>query len=138
MYIFDLEGTLSDCEHRDHLLPKNGSRNYDDFHKEFPKDEPIHEMISLFHVCSETHKVIILTGMMEKHRNMAIGWLTKNGIHANELIMRGDKDLRPSPVFKLQTIFKFTDPVFMVFDDRKDIVDHLILNGIMATRFIKK
>lgn len=133
MYIFDIEGTLTDSKHREWTLEKewpSGVNKWDEFHKYFPDDPPRKNIIFLNNICSMNRKTILLTGMMEKHRAMALNWLSLNGVKYDHLEMRPNDNFEPSKVFKLNYIKKLTDPVSMVFDDRSDIVSHLLENGI--------
>lgn len=142
MFVFDLEGTLSDCRHRNHLLPteeqrkeawKDGKKKKDlylPFHDEFKNDPAIVPMVDLLARLYRHSRVIILTGMMEKHRNNAIHWLNRNSIRVDALIMRADDDYSPSEVYKLRYIKSQEHEVDMLFDDRIKIVDHMNKNGI--------
>lgn len=138
LYVFDLEGTLSDHTHRLHLLPKtdekqaNSKDHYAAFHAEFPKDKVHKHIHGIYNVLSDAcEDLYILTGMMEKHREMATEWLEEHGCYFDEIIMRGNDDFRPSPEFKLETLKKIWSlnrykwSHIIVFDDREDVVAHL-------------
>jgi len=136
MYIFDLEGTLSDSKHREHLLPDKNNpkqeRSYDAFHGEFPKDKvKLHNKV-LMQNCMLTSKTIILTGMMEKHQGKVLKWLLENGIAYDGLVMRANDDYSSSPNFKLNWIKGCGEIIHMVFDDREDVVVQLLCHGIPA------
>lgn len=134
MYIFDVEGTLSDCEHRNHLIP-----DWDAYHSFFPIDKPIQKNFDLLWSCVLTgEKIAILTGMMSKNRQNLMEWLTKHGIahHFDEggILMRPDDCFTSSPEFKLEVIKMLGEKIHCVFDDRQSIVDHLVKNEIPAVR----
>ena len=131
MHIFDLEGTLSNSKHREHLVP-----DWDKFHELFPKDDPIVETCNLFRLLCKSSKVIIVTGMMEKHRGMAEHWLNSNRLFPSAMLMRGDQDLSPSPEYKLNIISAMQSSldIEMVYDDREDIISTLLINNIPAIR----
>lgn len=138
MYIFDIEGTLSDCQHRAHLVP-----DWDAFHAEFPKDEPRKQIAQLYRILAQNNEVVILTGMMEKHREMASAWLRKYNFRFDELIMRPNDNFQTSPEFKYNVIIDIADRLLKsdsihsrdikaIFDDRKDVVDYLLNAGFPA------
>lgn len=135
LYIFDLEGTISNHKHRLHLLPDKSIKtkekhNYDAFHAKFPEDE-VHEYIKemMRALWNASGNIIILTGMMEKHRSMAETWLDYNEIYRSHMIMRSNDDLTASPIYKMREINKIINDSnyknVIVFDDRDDVVDHL-------------
>jgi hypothetical protein len=125
-YIFDLEGTLSNSRWREYLLP-----DYDAFHAKFPEDEMKENNCRLFNICSANSKVIILTGMMEKHRHMAVSWLYKNKLVCDRIIMRPNNNLKSSPQFKTEWVREFMfrngkSSVAMLFEDRADVVQAML------------
>lgn len=139
IYIFDVEGTLSQSKWREHLIP-----DWDLFHANFPQDEPngaiaefAKEIIKNKNIFQQN---IIITGMMEKHRDMLISWLCKNKIHfmGREIYMRPSDDLRPSKIYKFEKIKElFGEEKFneiLMIDDREDICDYLTKNGIKCLR----
>lgn len=140
MYVFDLEGTLSDCRHRLHLLPSKEEKikcnrqydAYEKFHSKF-MDDPVREnILRLYNICAAKGRIIILTGMMEKNVRRAEKWLYNNKIRYDELIMRRENDFSTSPEYKLRELRYSRHRATMVFDDRVDVVDHLLTHGIPA------
>lgn len=139
MYVFDLEGTLSDCLHRNHLIPDKSlpkeERDYASFHSQFPKDLPNWPMIRIYRSCATISRIIILTGMSEIYREQAERWLRlKAGITCDELVMRQVGDMRTSPNFKLEYLMKQDHPIHMVFDDRFDVINKLAEHNIPAVK----
>src|SRR5574343_1977156 len=84
MYIWDLENTLSNSEHSNHLAL---AKKFDQFHALFYLDEPRWNNVRLYEACIKQHKVEILTGMMEKHRSSAMAWLRKYHLLPDVLLM---------------------------------------------------
>lgn len=139
MYIFDLEGTLSDCRHRLHLLPSDEQRKanlekrhdlYMPFADAFIIDKPIAPMVELANHLADFNTIVILTGRMEKHRESTVDWLNRNSVPHDILIMRADDDFRLSEHYKYDWISKQSKKVKMVFDDRQKIIDFLNSKGI--------
>lgn len=146
IYIFDVEGTLSICDWRLHLLPPKGvdhvksAEYYMAFHNAFPQDKPYLPMEVLLSdiLNSGICDVYILTGMMENHREKLEDWLLGQVGFASvgdDVIMRANDDFRSSPEFKLETIKQrfpeeFASKQIIMFDDRQDVVDIMTANGI--------
>lgn len=145
IYIFDVEGTLSISHWRAHLLPPKGldhvksAEYYMAFHKAFPQDKPYIPVVEILRgiVGRGVDEIVILTGMMERHRGNLKCWLNDNVdmIMDDEILMRADDDFRSSPQFKLETIKdkfpkEFENKQIIMFDDRQDIVDIMTENGI--------
>ncbi len=134
-YIFDLESTLSDASWRAHLLP-----DYDAFHAEMEKDEPLKNNIRLLKMCAGQDDVIILTGAMEKHRAQVERWLRRMYIDhlISQLIMRDNNDFRSSPHFKVDVLNRLEEKmkIHMLFDDREDVVEYAINSGFPAIQVV--
>lgn len=129
MYIWDLENTLSNSEHRNELAL---AKKFDQFHALFHLDEPRANNVQLYVECRKRHTTIILTGMMEKHRQNAVAWLNRYDLLPDVLIMRQNNDFRSSPEFKVGTIQHLRYHPFMIFDDREDVVRAFLNNGYPA------
>lgn len=132
IYIFDLEGTLSDHRHRQHCLP-----NYDEYHARFKDDSVIEANRILYNSCRKQNAmVVILTGKPEKYRAEVETWMDKNNLKWDEIIMRPDGDKRSSPTLKRQVIASiyWPDSPVMVFDDREDVVVELQRFAIPAIK----
>lgn len=129
MYIWDLENTITNSNHRAHHAEK---REWDQFHSLFPQDIPRWNNIALLRTCARVGQIYILTGMPERHRQMAFDWLEKYNIVVDQIYMRADDDFRPSPKFKVDTIQKLRIKPWMVFDDRADIVIAMLEANIPA------
>lgn len=133
VYVFDLEGTISNCEHRKHLAPRapfnDPNKSWNKFHAEFPKDEVNYAIYNIMQALwLQGNDLFILTGMMEKHKEMAKDWLRANSVGYDAIIMRQNDDFRTSPIFKIETARKTFDGLnrynqLVLFDDREDIVD---------------
>lgn len=129
MYIWDLENTLTNSEHRNHLAK---AKKWDEFHELMPQDLPRRGNMRLFQICNRFDRVIILTGMPERHRSKAETWLMKYSLFPDEIIMRPNGDLTPSGSFKLKVVKDRKFKPVMIFDDRIDVVDIFLTNKYPA------
>ena len=129
MIIFDLDGTLADCEHRRHFVDprkreckcgnqlnhicykcKHWEPNWPAFYEACDQDEPIEPTISLLnHIFrkqiqeSRDHfsSIQIWSGRCESAREKTLIWFYKNGIPTNlPLKMRSIGDNTPDGLLK--------------------------------------
>lgn len=134
-FIFDIDGTIANIEHRLHFIKlpddvhmyTDWKPDWDAFNEACDLDAPIQSVINMCRLLSNTHYIIMCTGRMNtgyveiKTRN----WLAKYGIEYHDLMMRKDKDYRSDHVVKeemLDEIEKYFH-VAGVFDDRKQVVE---------------
>ena len=125
--IFDLDGTLCNCEHRLHYI-KQTPKDWDNFHDACVNDLPNPEVVELFQVLSKSQGLfgVICSGRPDSHRGRTGGWLADHGLSYSYLLMRPTGDYRPDTVVKAEMLEKIRGglglkPV-MAVDDRPDIV----------------
>ena len=125
IYIFDIDGTLSDCTHRLGLIdrrihPRAEDRDYNRFFEEVGGDAPIECMVNLCRaLINNNEDVVFLTGRPERTRKATVDWLNENGLavgiamtsyerdNIRNLIMRPDDDNRPSEICKKDLICEY-------------------------------
>jgi phosphoglycolate phosphatase-like HAD superfamily hydrolase len=129
MYIFDIDGTLSDATHRLHLIlnhegKKTHSPHWNDFLDAAKYDPPIEPICTLFRALHLTgKKIIISTGRREDQRLMTERWLEKHQLFHDGLFMRPLGDYRSDTIVKpevLRSAFgrDIPDLVECIFEDR--------------------
>ena len=131
--IFDMDGTLADCEPRRHFV--TGKKKYfDKFYDAMGEDLPNKVICGLcnMYFLNDWH-VIICTGRPEKYRVITEKWLSDHGVFYKELLMRPD-ERRCDPDFEikqdmLNEILK-ARKVHAAIDDRNQVVDMWRRNGI--------
>lgn len=98
--IFDLDGTLCDTSHRDHLV-QGKDRDWDRFNALCPLDPPRPAEVALARSWLKAgNQLAILTGRTAGYWEVTRHWLYDHGIHYHMLGMRPNGDFRPSEVFK--------------------------------------
>jgi len=128
MIIFDLDGTLANCEHRRHFVDPEKNLNYlleccetntycnlhtgskwkpdwDAFHETCDKDTPIKPVIDLFYTMQDIFildRIQIWSGRSESVRQKTIDWLLKHASYDEdiELKMRPIGDYTPDEQLK--------------------------------------
>ncbi len=124
--IFDLDGTLADCQHRIHLI-EGPEQNHRAFFAACSLDLPIHDMIDmLHHMYLAGYYVYIVSGRSDECRQQTEEWLDRYGIPYKFLFMRKSGDHRPDYIVKrniyTQEFYNKEIKVDYVFDDRDSVV----------------
>ena len=135
--IFDIDGTLANCEHRQHHVRQKPKR-WDLFNKYIPLDTPHDDIIWLAKLMYDTgNTVIICSGRGAESKTVTVDWLDKHGVKFHGLYMRKEKDSRRDDIIKMELLAEirkdYGEP-FMVFDDRQQVVDAWRANGIRCNQ----
>lgn len=126
-YIWDIDGTIANTEHRVHHLrsfPKNWNAWFDAAHKDTPYWEIV-DLMKMAHDAGITN--VICTAREEAQREDTIDWLEKHDIvFFEKLYMRKLKDRRTDDIVKFDLLEEIIadgyEPV-LVFEDRSRVVD---------------
>lgn len=140
-YVFDLDGTLADCQHRlkyiDKSLPKK-DRDYAKFYEECINDTPIWPVINLLNDLELSNNIIIVTARSDECRELTLQWLEAHCIEWNRLIFaREEGDYREDSILKQKVLDQLRADgveISMVFDDRKRVVDMWRANGVSCAQ----
>lgn len=105
VYIFDLDGTLANCDHRqDFALNKE----WDEFHRLCHLDEVYPNIARLLLDLDQSdHAIVIITGRDDRYRQATTDWLVQHGILPSELIMRPEGNRQPDHEFKLAAVDEY-------------------------------
>ena len=120
--IFDLDGTLANCDHRLHHI-KGDKKDWDSFFNEIPNDTLNKGVLELWNFIP--YKRVIVTGRPIKYAAKTNKWLTDKGIYADEVIYRSHKDFRNDDIVKKELYedhLKDRYDVKFVVEDRDRVV----------------
>ncbi len=124
-YVFDIDGTISDCEHRIHHV-RGEKKDWIAFYGAQLKDPPIPHMVRLAQQLAEVTPVLFVTGRPGDYRRATQEWLRLHvGDSFDGLYMRAPGDFRDDGVVKLELIGKARADgyeVIMAFEDRDRVV----------------
>ena len=131
--IFDIDGTLADCEHRRHHVA-NKPKNWTAFYEAMDADVPNPPVVLLAQALAQAgHKIVCVSGRPSNYHGRTKNWLFKHAVPCWDLYMREEGDHRPDFVVKhekLQLIRTVHgEPLFAV-DDRQQVVDMWRNEGI--------
>lgn len=144
LYIFDIDGTLCNIEHRLHFLEdKKDSRRWDKFYKACVSDLPNAPVIQTMHALwNNGAEIWLFSGRSEDVRGETVEWLLNNTslpnwlfeIYPQFLSMRPSKDYTEDHLLKESWLENMMhddlDRLVAVFDDRKRVVDMWRSHGV--------
>lgn len=125
--LFDLDGTLADNSHRQHLL-YGDQKDWDAFFDAQSNDTPNTPIVTLYRTLFESGKfdVFVVTARPERYRDTTQKWFADHGIPLKRLLMRADGDRRSDEVIKQEMLVLLKGegrlPLFVV-DDRAGVVE---------------
>jgi predicted kinase len=123
--IFDIDGTLADCDHRLHFIDgTDGKKNWKAFFAAMSQD-PVRENIKqLIDLTYADREIVIVTGRPIDYKEATEAWLKKHNIRYNALYMRKYRDRRPDTEAKQEILDFYLDKnlIEMVVDDRPSVI----------------
>lgn len=125
-YIFDIDGTLANTDHRNHHL-SGEKKNWKGWFADQKHDTPYWEIVDIMKLAYDAGiKIILCTGRDEENRDATLTWFKEHDIfHFHDLLMRPKGDRRDDTVVKREMLHKLRetgyDPV-CVFEDRDRVV----------------
>ena len=128
--VIDIDGVVADARHRLHLI-QGRTRRWDEFFAAAGADPPLADGVALVRELAADHDVLWLTGRPERNRELTVAWLAAQGLPAEPLLMRPDRDFRPARLTKRDELRKLrTDrEVGVVVDDDPDVIEMLAADG---------
>lgn len=122
--ICDLDGTLSDCRARQHLVI-NSPKRWDEFYDQCDQDPLNRPVAVIVNSVAHLYRVLLVSGRVERVRGKTVQWLEHHNVPYDALFMRPDGDHIEDDKLKeriLDTdILPFYDVAFAL-DDRDRVV----------------
>ena len=122
--VFDMDGVLSDAAGRQHLLawPR---RDWDAFFDAVGEDPVIDEVAAVLHALDRGLHIVLLTARPLRVQHHTLGWLDRNDLRWDLLIMRDHGDYDYAREFKRRTVDELRsaglDPRLAFEDDRRNV-----------------
>jgi hypothetical protein len=124
-YVFDLDGTLADCQHRIYYIQYDPPE-WRAFFAACDKDIPIQHVIQLAKTLYRDGTTIVyVSGRSDECRDKTVAWMENNGLLPTHLYMRKQGDHRPDYKVKSELLDQLLADGFepiMAFDDRDQVV----------------
>jgi FMN phosphatase YigB (HAD superfamily) len=132
--IFDIDGTLADNWHRQHLVQKD-KPDWDEFFEKMSEDTLNKPVAALYELVrnSGQYKTLLVSARPERYREMTEFWFADQGLSFEMLYMREDGDRRPDYQVKKEMLDKILadgHEILFVVDDRTQTVNMWRENGI--------
>lgn len=136
--VFDLDGTLANCEHRRHLVTKDRKDpQWREFFRRCVDDTPIKHIIEVFWaliMSDDNHRIEIWSGRSDEVLLETKGWLLDHVTAQTSILtrMRPAANTEPDDVLKERWLLELApgDRPQLVFDDRDKVVAMWRRNGI--------
>lgn len=122
--IFDIDGTLADCEHRRHHLEKTNV-DWPAFFAKAHLDTPLWMAIEYAQMLRDKLIILLVSGRGAEFQNVTTRWLAEHNVPYTSLFMRPAGDRRPDHEVKRDLYENFIEPhytVRLVVDDRASVV----------------
>lgn len=141
IYIFDIDGTLSDLSHRLHFIQEKPA-DWRAFFAACPADKPITEVIEIAKALQPTHSIELITGRSDEVEGQTAQWINDQGIFFSGLLMRKAGDHREDSVVKAELLDSLLSCVPLssiagVFEDRQQVVDMYRNRGLRVFQVAK-
>lgn len=126
IYIFDLDGTLANCEHRLHHIAE-GPKDWDAFYEACDLDNPIQPTIDILNALADVGAhVLVMTSRADSVITKTVEWLWKHHVKVHEMRMRPHGDHTHDDVLKQRWYDELSPDeqgrVKAVFEDRTRVV----------------
>jgi|TARA_B100001093_G_C26850947_1_gene1025099 ribonucleotide monophosphatase NagD (HAD superfamily) len=120
--ICDIDGTIANNDHRQHLLKE--FKDWDIFFAQLHLDEPILDVIEkIKDLKREGKEIVFLTGRPERYRSSTKEWLSKYFNFKFQLEMRKDKDLRNKLDSKKDSLLVIgKENIFKIFENDYQLI----------------
>lgn len=147
LVLLDIDGTLSDHNHRLHFVTK-GKKDWNSFFSAMIDDKPtaLCKFLESMNIQSH-HCPVVVTGRPEKYRDITEKWLftycpfvfyERDEYESNtlgiDLHMRKDGDFRSDYIIKEEMLKNHIIPLYgkpdIVFDDRMEVIEMWRRNGL--------
>lgn len=122
--IFDIDGTLADISHRQHMV-RGKRKDWRGFFAACVDDAPHEAVIAILRALCDRFRIYLVSGRSDEVRQETVDWLALNHVPWHELIMRRQGDHTPDNILKIGWVKGGRIPqdrILCVFDDRDKVV----------------
>lgn len=123
-FIFDIDGTLADGQHRIHHILTQ-PKDWDAYFATMEDDGLILHVAEVCKCIAEVYDVVYVTGRPEEYREPTRRWMRRHHLPSGPLYMRPEGDRRNDDIIKIELLDRIRDngyEVLMAFDDRSRVV----------------
>ncbi len=132
--LVDMDGTLSDCSHREHHI-RGPRKDWPAFFRGMGDDPPNVSIVELTKRLAADHNIVIVTGRPQQYVGETTAWLRRHGISFSELYMRRTGDHRPDYTVKREMLDSLQrSRIAFVLDDRESVCRMWTAEGLVCHR----
>lgn len=138
LYIFDLDGTLANCEHRRHFVTGK-KKDWRSFYESCGMDTIVSQVASIaYALFNSGNELWLFSARDEMVIARTNGWLSENDLDHlfNRMLFRKEGDSTPDERLKESWLASMKPEdrtrLVAVFDDRKKVVDMWRRNGVFC------
>lgn len=138
--IADLDNTIAMDQGRAKECLHSGERNWDTYYDRCGEDKPNDKIIALLDELPAEVVIWILSGRIQRTREVTVNWLKTHGVRYDMLVMRADDDRMQDSELKLKwaTEFGFTpESVWFILEDRDRVVEAWRAAGYLCLQVAK-
>lgn len=131
IYVFDIDGTIANNEHRSHLLPSSDfhlTSSWSDYNNACSGDSAIIPMINMVNALAELSTVYIMTSRSDEVKWRTLKWLQNNDVEYDRIYMRSRFDNRKDYIIKeewLNDLCEGDKANVIIFEDNPNVISHL-------------
>ncbi len=137
VFVFDLDGTLCNNEHRQYLVKKDFKK----FEDSCTLDTPVPHILELAQVLARSYTLLFVSGRSTRVQTITENWLKQYGLmDGNRLFMRIEGDNRHDAEVKSEIMDRIVAEgfeVIMIFDDRNSVVAMWRARGIPCAQVVE-
>lgn len=133
VFVFDIDGTLSNLKHRLSYIRDKSPKDWDTFKALIPYDSPHEDIIWLTQCFKSYGRVILCSARDATNKKETIDWLVKYNVYFDDLYMRDANDYRDDGIIKKELLQEITvkyGKPFLWLDDRNRVVEAIREEGI--------
>ncbi len=139
LYIFDLDGTITDPSQRADLYPRRGDDTDDEatweaYSQAAGDDAPVKPTIDLMNRLSWDFgaQIWIVSGRTILAHQVTVDWLSRHDVKHDGLFLRADGDHRPNVAYKLSFLDGIPEEheVVLWVDDYPAVIEAMTARGI--------
>jgi len=129
--LVDIDGTLSNPEHRLWMVKGPGRKNWEGFFEQCDKDQPVEAVVRWVRELSKEDTIVLVSGRpIDRTGTKTLGWLEYYRIPYRHLFMRRPGDRRPDTEVKQEILNDLLtklpkEQILFAIDDRLSVVEHV-------------
>lgn len=111
--VIDIDGVVADVRHRVHHVAVE-PKHWGAFFSAAPDDPVLEQGVVTVRKLAEVYEIFYLSGRPEHCRQDTLDWFERHDLPPGELHLRPNNDYRPSRIFKVEMLDRFSQRATVV------------------------